>query len=275
MSLKKSFCSSVVMVIAIFSFCVTSQAQLVETFDFTTDVNGGDGEIANGWMALLRSSVLGTTGTFVGNPDVFPAFSGEYLGMNFNNSGSLGPNDIISTWVVSPVITFNNGDQLVFWTRKNDDDTFQDRAEVRLSLAGDSLDVGTDPTDVGDFTELLLEINPNQDVDGYPQEWTEFTLEVSGLAGPTDGRFAFHYFVIGLDIDSDYIGLDEFMHVPGGGDCLIGDVNLDGKVNLEDVDPFVAALSVGSTQCEADIDGDGMATLEDVDPFVALLAGGG
>ncbi len=55
----------------------------------------------------------------------------------------------------------------------------------------------------------------------------------------------------------------------------LGDVNLDGKVNLEDVDPFVAALSVGSTQCEADIDGDGLVTLEDVDPFVVLLAGGG
>ncbi len=58
-------------------------------------------------------------------------------------------------------------------------------------------------------------------------------------------------------------------------DCLLGDVNQDGFVNLEDVDPFVAALSVGSTQCEADIDGDGLVTLEDVDPFVVLLAGGG
>ncbi len=60
-----------------------------------------------------------------------------------------------------------------------------------------------------------------------------------------------------------------------GCDFDLGDVNRDGAVDLEDVDPFVAAISQGSTQCEADIDGDGLVTLEDVDPFVVLLSTGG
>ena len=65
---------------------------------------------------------------------------------------------------------------------------------------------------------------------------------------------------------------------PSGGDCPSGfergDVNMDGAVNLLDVNDFVDALSTGSTQCEADVNGDGVVDLLDVDPFVALLGGG-
>jgi hypothetical protein len=54
---------------------------------------------------------------------------------------------------------------------------------------------------------------------------------------------------------------------------LIGDVNLDGVVDLLDVDPFVALLANGGYLAEADIDQDGDVDLLDVDPFVALLSG--
>ncbi len=55
---------------------------------------------------------------------------------------------------------------------------------------------------------------------------------------------------------------------------LVGDVNLDGMVNLLDVDPFVNLLTTGDFQEEADINQDGEVNLLDVDPFVALLSGG-
>ena len=54
---------------------------------------------------------------------------------------------------------------------------------------------------------------------------------------------------------------------------LIGDVNLDGVVNLLDVAPFVDLLTAGQFQVEADINGDGDVNLLDVMPFVNLLAG--
>ncbi len=57
-------------------------------------------------------------------------------------------------------------------------------------------------------------------------------------------------------------------------DVLLGDVNLDGMVNLLDVDPFVNLLTIGDFQEEADINQDGEVNLLDVDPFVALLSGG-
>ena len=57
-------------------------------------------------------------------------------------------------------------------------------------------------------------------------------------------------------------------------DCLIGDVNQDGSVDLLDVGPFVDLLVSGDFQKEADINEDGTVDLLDVTPFVALLAGG-
>ena len=55
---------------------------------------------------------------------------------------------------------------------------------------------------------------------------------------------------------------------------LIGDVNLDGSVDLLDVAPFVELLSNGGFQAEADINQDGQVNLLDVQPFVDLLSGG-
>jgi hypothetical protein len=55
---------------------------------------------------------------------------------------------------------------------------------------------------------------------------------------------------------------------------ILGDVNLDGSVNLFDVPPFVERLVSGTFQAEADINVDGVVNLLDVAPFVALLSGG-
>ena len=56
-------------------------------------------------------------------------------------------------------------------------------------------------------------------------------------------------------------------------ELLLGDVNRDGLVNLLDVEPFIALLSAGAFQSEADIDGNGVVNLLDVEPFVDLLSG--
>lgn len=62
--------------------------------------------------------------------------------------------------------------------------------------------------------------------------------------------------------------------VESGGDVLLGDVNLDGEVNLLDVGPFVDLISLNTFQDEADINLDGAVNLLDVGPFVDLLSGG-
>ncbi len=57
------------------------------------------------------------------------------------------------------------------------------------------------------------------------------------------------------------------------GTTILGDVNLDGVVNLLDVQPFVELLTSEEYQTEADTNQDGFLNLLDVQPFVDLLAG--
>src|SRR6185369_9296546 len=88
-----------------------------------------------------------------------------------------------------------NGAQLTFWTRTETIQQFADRLQVRMSTNGSSTNVGSSATDVGDFATLLLDINPTYLVTGYPNDWTQFTVNVSGIGSPTAGRLAFRYFV--------------------------------------------------------------------------------
>ncbi len=55
--------------------------------------------------------------------------------------------------------------------------------------------------------------------------------------------------------------------------AVLGDVNLDGVVNLLDVGPFIDLLTSGDYQEEADVNQDGAVNLLDVDDFIDLLAG--
>ncbi|MEM9411489.1 MAG: glycoside hydrolase family 44 protein, partial [Planctomycetota bacterium] len=54
---------------------------------------------------------------------------------------------------------------------------------------------------------------------------------------------------------------------------LLGDINLDGVVNLLDVQPFVNLLSASQFQAEADMNGDGTVNLLDIDGFVDAISG--
>lgn len=54
-----------------------------------------------------------------------------------------------------------------------------------------------------------------------------------------------------------------------GGEC--GDVNLDGSVNFLDIAPFIAALSAGTFQAEADCNEDGQVNFLDIAPFIVRL----
>ncbi len=181
-----------------------------ENFDDITTLPG------DGWFQQNNSSPIGTTSWFQGPG--FPAFNGaanSYIAANFNNAAGTGT---ISNWLLTPVRTLQNGDVLTFRTRVFDNPTsFPDRLEVRLSTNGTSSNVGTLATDVGDFTTLLLSVNPSLTTTGYPNTWTLFTATVTGLSGPTSGRFAFRYFVTSggpTGANSDFIGIDNVVYVP-------------------------------------------------------------
>ena len=53
---------------------------------------------------------------------------------------------------------------------------------------------------------------------------------------------------------------------------LFGDIDLNGSVNLLDVNPFIVLINSGGFQIEGDFDGDGNITLLDVSGFIDALS---
>jgi hypothetical protein len=165
-----------------------------------------------GWITQNNSG-SGGTGWFQGDGTVFPSRSGvagSYIAADFHSAIGSGT---ISNWLLSPAVTLQNGGKLTFYTRTIDNPSHPDRLQVRMSLNGDSANVGAAPDSVGDFSTVLLDINPNYVITGYPTTWTQYTATITGLVKPVTGRLAFRYFVENGGTDtssanSEYIGLD-------------------------------------------------------------------
>lgn len=176
----------------------------------------------NGWSLQNLSGPLGVTnwfqGTNVAAGGPFDAYNGAanaYIGANYNNT--TGGSGIISNWLMTPNRTFRNGDVFTFYTRKVAPDAYADRLEVRMSTNGASTNAGSTSTSVGDFTTLLVSVNPNLILGSYPTVWTQYTITISGLTAPTSGRIAFRYFVTSAGpsgANSDYIGIDAVQYTP-------------------------------------------------------------
>lgn len=153
-----------------------------------------------------------------GDASVFGANSGpanSYITANYTATGTADSNYAgnISAWLFAPTRTWSNGDTIQFATRTAEDSLFADRLQVRLSTSGTSVFAGWTDTSVGNFDNLLLDINPNLDANGYPGGWTMYSATVSGLTAPTLGRVGFRYFVTDGGSggnNSNIVGLDDY-----------------------------------------------------------------
>lgn len=186
---------------------------LTEGFDDISTLPGA------GWFTQNNSVPPGAKPNWFQGEAVagFPAYNGagnSYIAANYE---SVAGANTISNWLGMPNRVLRNGDVLSFYTRKATADNFPDRLEVRLSTNGASTDVGTGATGVGDFSTLMLSINPTLVTGVYPTAWTQYTITISGLPAPTSGRLAFRYFVTNGGSDgsnSDYIGIDQVQYTP-------------------------------------------------------------
>jgi hypothetical protein len=185
----------------------------------------------------------------------------------------------ISNWAVLPVQMLGNGDTFTFWTEAPFDDpnqgfVFPDRLQVRLSTNGASSNTGVDAPDVGDFTTLLLDINPTYDPAGYPWVWTQFSITISGLSGPTSGRLAFRYFVENggpSGVNSDVVFIDDLAYTQAASVCY---ANCDGSttspvLNVLDFACFLNRFAAGDSY--ANCDGSTTAPVLNVLDFACFL----
>ena len=170
---------------------------------------GFESVLPAGWTVVNNSAPIGTTSWFQGEvAHHFAAQAGtaaSYAAADYFNGAD---HSDISTWLITPTLSFNNGDVLSFFTRSTQ--LYPDRLEVRFSGVGGT-DVGTTATSVGTFTTLLLAVNPGLTPMGYPDSWTHYSATISGLGGATSGAIAFRYFVTdggSQGLNSEYIGID-------------------------------------------------------------------
>lgn len=208
-----------VLALALAALPVKAQ-QLVESFANVPALFSGS------WVQMNRSNpapdeVTALNGFAQGFAPHFPAQGGapgQYAQVSWRSTTSL-LTGTISNWMITPALNLFNGMQVTFYTR-----TFTsphaDRLQLRMSTNGSSTNVGSLPTDVGDFGTLLLDVNPTLASGGFPTTWTLQTATVSGLAGPTTGRLAFRYFVTGAGAGNgptapgNYVGIDTLTVTP-------------------------------------------------------------
>ena len=193
-------------------FALGSQAQnlFTENFDTFTAL------AANGWVQTNQSAPVGASTWAQGGGTAFAtAYNGAATSFTLCNYNSTTGNGTISNWLITPVITVQNGDIITFWSRQGGTaPSYPDRMELRLSTNGAfTANPSTGISDVGDFTTLALSINPTLTQTGYPLTWTQFSYTVTGLTGATDCKVGFRYFVTDggpAGNNSNIIGVDAF-----------------------------------------------------------------
>jgi hypothetical protein len=261
--------------------CGVNAQSFTENFDVVADLF-----TTGGWFGQNNSENADPTyTTWQQGTDFRPqgremfAHSGDVTSYALANyqatQGTLGTEDI-SLWMVLPTRLLHNGDQLRFWTMciPPGATIYPDRMQVRLSTNGDSTNVGTLPLDVGDYTTLLMDINPNYSmnenpapptgnpliVDGYPDFWTQYTITLSGLpAAGVNGRLAFRYFVEDSGISGAHgnvVGVDDLEYIAGGGPAPCY-ANCDSStqqpcLNVLDFTCFLNAFAAASTYANCD-----------------------
>lgn len=188
-------------------------ADLTESFDswpvtgWTLQNNSNPvGQQTQGWFAGTPTSGSPTPGPF----NAYNGTAGAYAAANFHSTGSTGT---ISSWLITPVQSgLTQGDTVSFYTRRPTPNPteYPDRLEVRVSTNG-ACSPGTGATNVGDFTTLLVTVNPTLVTGVYPDTWTQFSATLPAMP-PGSGCVAFRYYVTNggtLASASDYIGLDQ------------------------------------------------------------------
>lgn len=214
---------------------------------------------------IQNNSVLPDADWGGGSSTVFPAQAGtpnSYLSVNYQSSSST-VGTTLSNWLFTPTRTYNNGDVITFYSRTVTGPLYPDRMEVRFSSDGNGIDCGMTATSVGTFTNLLLTINPNLSTSGYPQVWTQYTITISGLTGPTNGRVAFRYFVTNGGpggINSDLIGIDSYTYTsvatPPINDQCSGAINLNQASTCVSTNGTVAYATESQIGCSGTANND-------------------
>ncbi len=233
--------------ISLLAFALTHAQQNVYNYGFSTntadmltagwtEVNLSGSASATLWSVASYSIVASVSTTTAPNPFMDADYSAtgstcpiphdqtgannSFALVNYTSTSSTSTSGkTISNWLFSPVVNVQNGDIVTFYTRigkysPTNTASYADNLQFRMSTNGAATVAPTSgATTVGDYTNLLVEINPSLNLTSYPASWTQYSYTVSGLTGPTDCKFAFRYYVTNAGpnaTNGDIIGIDTF-----------------------------------------------------------------
>ena len=187
----------------------STNSSFVEEFNNVSDLR------TKGWIFKNNSDPAGTNGWHQGLYEAAPSskFPVPIIGFQAYSASS-SPNDFIScdassvnlsgnisTWLITPELNIKNGDKIIFWARALDDRQYpiytMDRMQILMDTTGTPPDIGNSAVSTGNFSKLLLDINPSyieNDNGGFPIRWTYYSITVRGLNAPVKAaRIAFRY----------------------------------------------------------------------------------
>ena len=188
----------------------------METFDNITAMT------ANGWYCdNCLTAIAELDGSAKSFDDIFFFFV-------FENG--------VSQHLYTPVLDLTNGIAFSFYTQSDAYVVdFPDAMNILYSTSGSS-------TDRNDFTNTLLQLNPNYTNDGFPFPWTKITLTIP----PTNasGRILSYYTIPNAINYGTVVGIDDVTIVQGDASCL-PDVLICKTVLVQGFSIFSSAQSDG------------------------------
>ena len=236
------------------------------TADDLLTIFADDFEIDMGWTVSGNANAgQWQRGVPVGGGDRGdPASDADGSGSCFVTENADGNSDIDagSTTLTSPTLDASveaNQTAVLRYFRWFDNGTGIDPMVIEIS------------NDNGATWTVIEDLTFDSDISGG---WIAVTISIDDFVTPTDQmrvRFTASDFGAASIVEA---GVDDVrIEAIDCDSVLLGDVNMDGIVNLLDVQDFVDLLTNGDFQAEADINGDGFVNLNDVSLFVDLLVG--
>ena len=234
-----------------------------------TSFNAEDGSIVNisggdfgQFFEAHGGSVVDITGGDFANdfdcqPDCLVTISGGSFGTDFNtrfNSNDGDANVTISGGTFAGFF-INQGSNTEI--SGGDFDTFRNDDSGSVNFTGTEFTLdGVPITDLG-----TTEINDrNVTLAGVLADGSAFSFELDTTVPADLGAGSGDFFSSAGSVSVTLV-------------CRLGDVNLNGVVDFNDIPEFVSVLLMGPFQCEADCDQNGLVDFNDIPFFVDILLG--
>ena len=105
---------------------------------------------------------------------------------------------------------------------------------------------------------------------------TSNVISIDQFGSPNPSPIIFSDFAMNFDptVQSDY-GVVDLVITVTGPSCILGDVDMNGVVDFNDIPEFVTVLLGNMFQCEADVDQNDLVDFNDIPLFVEILLGSG